>query len=58
MAIGDIDGDLPLTNAARTKQTSFDQTNLPAQYRNQAAGPVSRADRVPGSGVTHHGLGH
>lgn len=41
MAIGDIDGDLPLTNAARTKQTSFDQTNLPAQYQSQ--GPVGRA---------------
>ncbi len=41
MAIGDIDGDLPLTNAAKTKQTSFDQTNLPAQYQSQ--GPVGRA---------------
>lgn len=41
MAIDDIDGDLPLTNAARTKQTSFDQTNLPAQYQSQ--GPVGRA---------------
>ncbi|MGV8865135.1 MAG: hypothetical protein ACOH2T_28840, partial [Pseudomonas sp.] len=43
MAIGDSLGDVQLTSNARNpkKQTSFDATNLPSQYRSDGATPVA-----------------